>query len=93
MKLLNPYLVLATAIVLPGMGQVLNGKPVKGLQFVFFILLLGWITAKTAAPDVSLIGQYAGGIFIYAISVLDAYRFARIRQALSETVNHADTKP
>ena len=47
----------------------------------------------TAAPDVSLIGQYAGGIFIYAISVLDAYRFARIRQALSETVNHADTKP
>jgi TM2 domain-containing membrane protein YozV len=93
MKPLNPHLVLATAIVLPGVGQVLNGKPVKGLQFVFFMLLLGWITAKTASPDVSIIGRYAGGIFIYAISVLDAYRFARIRKTLSETVNHADAKP
>ena len=93
MKPLNPYLVLATDIVLPGMGQVLNAKPVRGLQFVFFMLLLGWITAKTAAPDVSMIGKYAGGIFIYAISILDAYRTARLRQALSETVNDANSKP
>lgn len=79
---LHPWAVLAVAFVLPGMGQVLNGKPIKGLQFLFFMLLLGWITAKTANPDVSIIGKYAGGIFVYAISLLDAYRFARIRHAV-----------
>lgn len=79
MKPWNPYAVLAVAAALPGCGQVLNGKPVKGLQFLFFIILLGWLTSVTARPDVSLLGHYAGGIFVYAISVLDAYRGARIR--------------
>jgi hypothetical protein len=47
----NPYLVLAAAILLPGTGQVLNRQPVRGLTFVFFIILLGAFTLKTAAPS------------------------------------------
>lgn len=76
---LNPYLVLAVALVLPGVGQVLNRQPVRGLFFVFFILLLGAYTLKTASPDVSIVGKLAGGIFVYALSILDAYRHARVR--------------
>lgn len=75
----NPYLVLAVALVLPGVGQVMNRQPVRGLFFVFFILLLGAYTLKTAAPDVSIVGKLAGGIFVYALSILDAYRHARVR--------------
>lgn len=75
----NPYLVLAVALVLPGVGQVMNLQPVRGLFFVFFILLLGAYTLKTAAPDVSIVGKLAGGIFVYALSILDAYRHARVR--------------
>lgn len=75
----NPYLVLAAAIVLPGTGQVLNRQPVRGLIFVCFIILLGGFTLKTAAPDVSLVGKFAGGIFVWAMSILDAYRVARVR--------------
>ena len=56
----NPYLVLAVATVLPGMGQVMNRQPLRGLTFVFFVLLLGAFTLKTAAPDVSVIGKTAG---------------------------------
>ena len=78
---MNPYLVLALAAVLPGCGQVVNRQPVRGLMFVFFILLLGAFTLKTASPDVSIIGKLAGGIFVYAMSVLDAYRDARVRFA------------
>lgn len=76
---LSPYLVLLSAIVLPGTGQVLNRQPVRGLIFVFFILLLGGFTLKTAAPDVSVVGKFAGGIFVYALSLMDAYKIARVR--------------
>ncbi len=76
---INPYLVLALAIVLPGCGQILNRQPVRGLFFVFFILLLGAYTLKTASPDVSIVGKLSGGIFVYAMSILDAYRHARVR--------------
>ncbi len=76
---MHPYAVAALAIVLPGMGQVANRQPMRGLVFLFFMLLLGAITAKTAAPGVSVIGRYAGGLFIYALSLFDAYRLARLR--------------
>lgn len=76
---LNPRLVLAAALILPGSGQVLNRQPVRGLMFLFFILLLGGYTLKTAAPDVSIIGKLSGGIFVYAMSIFDAYKQARIR--------------
>ena len=78
----NPYLVLAVAIVLPGMGQVLNRQPVRGLIFVFFIVLLGGFTLKTAAPDVSVVGKFAGGLFVWAMAIYDAYKTARIRRAV-----------
>lgn len=76
---MHPYAVAALAVVLPGMGQVANRQPLRGLVFVFFILLLGALTAKTASPEVSVIGRFAGGLFVYAISLFDAYRVARLR--------------
>lgn len=76
---LNPYVVFAVAVVLPGCGQVVNRRPVRGLMFVGFMVLLGAFTLKTAAADVSIVGKLAGGIFVYAISVLDAYQHARVR--------------
>lgn len=78
----NPHLVLASAIVLPGSGQVWNGEPLRGLIFLFFICLLGGFTVMTAAPDVSFVGRYAGGFFVWAMAMFDAYKRARIRHAI-----------
>lgn len=75
----HPYLVLFVALILPGVGQVLNRQPMRGLMFLFFTALLGAITFVTAAPETSLIGHLAGGIFVYALSIPDAYRTARLR--------------
>ncbi|WP_219417005.1 hypothetical protein [Pseudonocardia nigra] len=75
----RPLLVLGVAIVLPGVGQVLNRMSMRGLVFVFYIVLLGTITYNLTTPDHSFLGRYAGGLFIYAISVLDAYRWAALR--------------
>lgn len=79
---LNPRLVLIVALLLPGMGQVLNRQPVRGLIFVCFAVLLGGFTLKTAAPDVSFVGKVSGGLFVWAMAVLDAYKVARIRRAV-----------
>ncbi|MEI8179167.1 hypothetical protein [Aestuariivirga sp.] len=76
---MNPLAVLALAIVLPGSGQVFNREPYRGLIFLFFMFLLGAFTILTARPEVSIVGKLAGGLFVYAISVFDAYKKAKIR--------------
>ena len=81
-KPLPPALVLITALALPGCGQVLNRQPMRGLIFVFFVVLLGAFTLKTANPEVSFVGKFAGGLFVWAMAAYDAYKTARIRSAL-----------
>lgn len=78
-KPLHPWVVLALAVVLPGVGHVVSRQPMRGLIFLFFIILLGAFTLKTASPDVSVVGKYSGGLFVWAMSILDAYRIGRIR--------------
>ncbi|OBQ87719.1 hypothetical protein [Mesorhizobium sp. WSM3873] len=78
----NPYFVLASSIALPGSGHVMLGLPARGLQFLFFMVILGWVTTKVAPADASFIGRHAGGFLIYALSILDAYRIARVRHAI-----------
>jgi hypothetical protein len=74
----NPYLVLGAAVLLPGSGQVLNGAPNRGLTFVFFIVLLGWVSVNIMPADGTFIGRYIGGVFVYGLSVIDSYKLARI---------------
>ncbi len=74
----RPGWVLAVAIALPGMGQVLNGQNTRALTFIFFMLVLAWVSAHLATGGQSFVGRHAGGFFVYALSVLDAYRHARI---------------
>ena len=78
-KPISPYAVLALAIVLPGTGQVLNGTPQRGLVFLFFIIMLGWVSMNVMPVHATFIGRSIGGVFIYGLSVIDAYRCARIR--------------
>ena len=74
----SPHLVLAAAVLLPGCGHVLAGHPQRGLGFLMFTLMLGTVTWHLSTPETSLIGRWAGGLFIYALSIPDAYRIARV---------------
>ena len=78
----HPYLVLAVALLLPGMGQVLNGMLARAWIMIFFALTLGVITFQLTTPAHSFVGRHAGGLFVYAVMVLDAYAWARYRRAL-----------
>lgn len=75
----HPYRVLVTAILLPGFGHVLSGAPQRGMVLQGFMILMGWITWHLTTPDHSLVGRLAGGLFVYAVSIPDAYRIAKLR--------------
>lgn len=70
------------AALFPGAGQLLNRQSTRAVTFVFFMLLLGWVSFQFTTAAHSFVGRHAGGFFIYAISVLDAYRWACYRRAL-----------
>ena len=79
---LSPYLVLLVAILLPGVGQVLNNSVTRALLILSFMLVLGYFSYQLADPHVTIVGKFAGGIFVYAISVMDAYYWAKYRMEL-----------
>lgn len=78
-KPLNPYLVLLLAVILPGAGHVAIGEQKRGLTFALFVVLFSILTYMTTPVDRSFIGRHAGGLFIWALSLPDAYRRARLR--------------
>ena len=84
---LNPKWVLLVAILLPGMGQVLNNTPQRGFYMVSFMVILGLITFNLAEPHISMTGRLSGGIFIYAISIMDAYYWAKYRTEIYKRSN------
>ena len=73
----NPRHVLAAAII-PGAGHVLLGQAPRGLTFLFFMIVLGWASTRLMPDHASFIGRHIGGVFIYGMSVIDAYRRARL---------------
>lgn len=91
----NPRLVFLAALALPGSGHVLLGKPQRGLIFLFFIVVLGWISLRLVPSHMSFFARHVGGILIYGFSVLDAFKIARIREAklkFERSPHHEDAK-
>lgn len=77
-KPLHPYAVLALAILLPGVGHVAAGQPQRGFGFALFALILAMLTWHIAPPERSFVGRSALGLFVWALSIPDAYRIARM---------------
>ena len=73
----NPYLVLLSACLLPASGQVLLGQPHRGLIFLFFMIVFGWV-GNRLLPDASFFTRHAGAILICGLAAIDAYKRARI---------------
>ena len=76
---LHPYAVLVIAILLPGAGHVICGRSRRGLTLQLFMISLSFVTWQLTTPQRSLVGRLAGGLFVYALSLPEAYRLAKIR--------------
>lgn len=92
-KPLNPYLVLALACLGPGVGHVALGHVQRGFGFAFFALLLALLSWQTTTPDQSFVGRAAGGLFVWALSIPDAYRLARVYYELWRVKSGANYHP
>jgi hypothetical protein len=75
----NPKLVLLAAILLPGMGHGLCGAVRRGMMMQAFMIAGAFLTWHLAPPTASLAGKLAGGLFVYALSLPEAYRLAKLR--------------
>ena len=69
----SPLLLLAASII-PGAGHVWLGQAQRGLMFLFFMVVLGWLSTKIMPDTASLIGRHIGGVFIWGMSIIDAWR-------------------
>ena len=65
------------ASLIPGAGHVWLGQAPRGLIFVFFMIILGWISTKYMPETASFVGRHIGGVFIWGMSVIDALRINR----------------
>lgn len=79
MKPIHPYLVMLIAIVAPGSGHWAAGNIQRGVMFAWFIFILAWITWKITPVELSLFARLSGGLVVYGMSILDAYRIGRLR--------------
>jgi hypothetical protein len=59
------------AMVVPGSGYVLLGKPFRALQMLFFMGFMAFITFNLSAADVSLVGRLAGGFAVWVLSIVE----------------------
>jgi hypothetical protein len=76
---LNPYVVLLASILLPGSGYVLCGQPKRGFTMQMFMIALAFVTWHLAPETASFAGKLAGGLFVYALTLPESYRLARMR--------------
>jgi hypothetical protein len=75
----HPYGILIIAMLLPGFGHVLCGNARRGFTMQMFMISLAFVTWHLTTPQQSLVGRLAGGLFVYAVSVMEAYRIASLR--------------
>ena len=78
---LDPRLVLLIAILLPGFGHVVSGQVRRGFTMQMFMICLGFVSWHLTTPGHSIFGRLAGGLFVYALSLPEAYRIAKVRWA------------
>jgi hypothetical protein len=92
-KPLPSWVVTAVAFVLPGAGQMLNGDPMRGIIVQSFMMFLALVTYKVTGPEISIFGRFAGGIFVYVLSVLDAHAIAIRRSRAYQRLTVTPTSP
>ena len=74
---MKPWSVIAAAVLLPGPGQVLLGRPMRGLLLLFRTVIFGAITYHLLTDaTTSRVGRFSGGYAVWVLSVVEVTRMA-----------------
>lgn len=65
------WAIIAAAMIIPGAGYVLTGRPYRALIFLFFMGFFAYITFNLTGENISPIGRFAGGFAVWALSVME----------------------
>ncbi|MDO9508718.1 MAG: hypothetical protein Q7I97_05160 [Thermovirgaceae bacterium] len=76
-----PWLILLSALVVPGSAHVFLGRPNRGLVMLFWMVILGFMTFRFAPPQAGFIGQISGGVAVWALSVVDAAQIMKTKNS------------
>lgn len=71
---LPPVVVLIAAFLVPGSGHVLLGRSLRGLVYLFWMIIMGYLTWQLSNPGISFIGRISGGLAVWVLSMLEVYR-------------------
>lgn len=82
MMTVHPRLVLLLSILAPGAGHLALGRTGRAFGLAFFTLFFAALTWKICPADRSWIGRTAAGLFVWALSIPDAYQSA-VRRRLA----------
>ena len=81
---LPPWLILLSALVVPGSAHVFLGRQNRGLVMLFWMVILGFMTFRFAPPQAGFIGQISGGAAVWALSVVDAFQIIKANNSNSQ---------
>ena len=73
------WMATTAAILVPGSGHVLLGRPMRGLLLLFWMIIFATITYHLTPETVSRVGRLSGGFAVWAISVVEVTRMAARR--------------
>ncbi|OQY23023.1 MAG: hypothetical protein B6I37_06145 [Desulfobacteraceae bacterium 4572_35.2] len=73
------------AIMLPGSGHLVLGRPARGFILLLWMVVMGFITYNLSDENTSFIGRYSGGFAILILSVLDIDTIIRKRKQQANT--------
>ena len=71
------WLPVFAAGAIPGSGHVLLERPARGLIFLFWMIIFGYVTFHLTSEAVSTAGRLSGGFAVWIVSVLEVYRLAK----------------
>ncbi len=65
------WLIILAALIIPGSGYVLTGRPYRALTLLFFMGFFAVITFHLTGENISPIGRLSGGFAVWALSVME----------------------
>ena len=74
---MKPWVAILAAVVVPGSAHVFLGRAARGLLLVCWMLFFAFLTWQLTTPNISIVGRLSGGIAVWVLSVLEAWRLAR----------------
>ncbi len=71
------WLLMVAALLIPGSGHVLLGRPMRGLLLLFWMCILAFVTFRLSNETISIVGRFSGGIAVWVLSVLEVSRLRK----------------